>query len=405
MGKNIVVFSDGTGQEGGTDHNTNVYKLFNMIMDRSSSQVSFYDRGLGTGWRKATGNIGGRGFSKNVLQCYEFIFENYQVGDRIFLFGFSRGAATVRSLAGFIHYFGILPKSRGKLIDKAWKIYKKPKTREAKAESFVKMNHTMWAHVDFLGVWDTVAALGVPNSALDHALNFVVPHEFHDFKLSPSVLNAYHAMAIDDLRKTFHPVFFSPDLPEGGMTPTRDGKKRTLKQVWFMGMHTDVGGGYGANQASRALGGNAHKALSDIVLEWMMQNAVRHGLRIYRPGGSPIGECTPNPNGFMHDSRGRAWKKRIFPAKRRWWDKEEFGRAMVHQSVKERELSVHNEKPKEGERTLYKPWILDEEHAHQLEPWTHLEDWKNDREWLENADEGTVKALEGWCVPTRPSMS
>ncbi len=260
------------------------------------------------------------------------------------------------------------------------------------------MNHTMWAHVDFLGVWDTVAALGIPNSALDHVLNFVVPHEFHDFKLSPSVLNAYHAIAIDDLRKTFHPVFFRPDLP-------KDGKTRTLKQVWFMGMHTDVGGGYATDEASRALSENAHKALSDIVLEWMMQNAVRHGLRIYRPGGSPMGECTPNPNGFMHDSRGSAWKKRIFPAKRRWWDKEEFGRAMVHQSVKERELSVHNEKPKEGEGSLYKPWILDEKHAHQLEPWTHLEDWKNDLEWLEIADEETVKALEGWCVPTRPSMS
>ena len=74
---------------------------------------------------------------------------------------------------------------------------------------------------------------------------------------------------------------------------------------------------------------------------------------------------------------------------------------MVHQSVKERELSVHNEKPKPGERSLYKPWILDTQHAHQIEPWTHLEDWKNDPEWLKNTDERTVKALEGWCVPTR----
>lgn len=108
MGKNIVVFSDGTGQDGGTDHNTNVYKLFNLILDRSRRQISFYDRGLGTGWRKATGNIAGRGFSKNIIECYEFIFRNFEDDDRIFLFGFSRGAATVRSLAGFIHLFGIL---------------------------------------------------------------------------------------------------------------------------------------------------------------------------------------------------------------------------------------------------------------------------------------------------------
>ena len=121
--KNIVVFSDGTGQDGGQGHNTNVYKLFNLILDRSAEQISFYDKGLGTGWRKASGNILGRGFAKNVRECYEFIFQNYQRGDNIFLFGFSRGAATVRSLSGFIHNFGILPRSRIEHIKRAWKIY------------------------------------------------------------------------------------------------------------------------------------------------------------------------------------------------------------------------------------------------------------------------------------------
>ena len=91
MGKNIVVFSDGTGQAGGTGSNTNVYKTFNLILDRSPRQVSFYDQGLGTGFRKVTGNILGRGFSENIRECYEFIFENYRAGDQIFLFGFSRG--------------------------------------------------------------------------------------------------------------------------------------------------------------------------------------------------------------------------------------------------------------------------------------------------------------------------
>ena len=94
--KNIVIFSDGTGQEGGTDHNSNVYRLFNLISDRSSRQIAFYDKGIGTGWRKVTGNIAGRGFSKNVIQCYEFIFENFEHGDKIFLFGFSRCAPAQR---------------------------------------------------------------------------------------------------------------------------------------------------------------------------------------------------------------------------------------------------------------------------------------------------------------------
>ena len=119
-----MVFSDGTGQEGGEGHNTSVYKLFNTVLDRSQEQVAFYDRGLRTGWRKITGNAGGKGFSRNVKECYRFIFENFQAGDQIYLFGFSRGAATVRSLSSFIHLFGILPKSREELIDQAYKIYR-----------------------------------------------------------------------------------------------------------------------------------------------------------------------------------------------------------------------------------------------------------------------------------------
>ena len=97
MAKNIVVFSDGTGQEGGVGNNTNVYRTFNLILDRSPEQISFYDKGLGTGWRKVTGNVLGRGFGENVRACYDFIFENFQHDDEIFLFGFSRGAATLVS--------------------------------------------------------------------------------------------------------------------------------------------------------------------------------------------------------------------------------------------------------------------------------------------------------------------
>ena len=167
--KNIVVFSDGTGQEGGTDHNTNVYKLFNIILNRSPKQISFYDRGIGTGWKKITGNIAGRGFSDNVIDCYKFIFDNFEHGDKIYLFGFSRGAATVRSLTGFIHNFGILPKSREKLIKEAWKIYKikNDKKRKEAADLFISRNKTMWTEIEFLGVWDTVAALGLPNTKID----------------------------------------------------------------------------------------------------------------------------------------------------------------------------------------------------------------------------------------------
>ena len=153
MPKNIVVFSDGTGQEGGKGANTNIYKLFNIIEDRTSRQISFYDPGLGTGWRKLSGNVSGAGITKNILECYTFIFENFEAGDQIYLFGFSRGAATVRSLTSFIHYFGIIPKSRPELIKQAYKIYQceNESERKTKADEFVSKHHTMWARIKFLG--------------------------------------------------------------------------------------------------------------------------------------------------------------------------------------------------------------------------------------------------------------
>ena len=373
MPKNIVVFSDGTGQDGGTGDNTNVYRLFNLILDRSSRQISFYDRGLGTGWRKASGNIAGRGFSKNVIQCYEFIFQNFEHDDKIFLFGFSRGAATIRSLTGFIHLFGILPRSRSKLIKEAWKIYliRDADRRKEQAKDFVDLNHTMWTHVEFLGVWDTVAALGTPNRKINRVIDRIIPHGFHDFNLSESVIHACHALAIDDARKSFHPVLFEPNLTKG----------QTLRQIWFMGMHTDVGGGYPENE------------LSDIVLEWMLHHSVRHGLHIFKP--KKWSTCLPNPDGKMHDSRDKLWKRIIFKAKPREWDNSRYGRAVVHESVMLRTASIDNRK--DGG---YEPWILKEDP--EREPWTHLADWKRDPEFQDQDTQENLAALEGWCRPTRP---
>ncbi len=145
MTKNIVVFFDGTGQEGGKGTNTNVYRLYNMVHDRSPKQIAIYDRGLGTGLRRFSGNLAGRGISQNICECYRFIFENYEAGDKIYLFGFSRGATTVRSLSGLIHHFGILPKARPELIKQAYKIYKKANRaeRESAAKAFVGRHHTI----------------------------------------------------------------------------------------------------------------------------------------------------------------------------------------------------------------------------------------------------------------------
>lgn len=340
MPKNIVVFSDGTGQEGGIGNNTNVYKLFNIVEDRTENQMTFYDRGLGTGWRKITGNISGMGISQNIYECYKFIFENYLAGDNIFLFGFSRGATTVRSLSAFIHLFGILPKSRPELIKKAYKIYKISDSvkRKQQADDFVSRHHNQWTKIKFLGVWDTVDALGLPLKNLSVLVDWIpfFRHKYHNLILSESVEHARHALAIDDERLTFHPKIWEKEIKD----------YQTMKQVWFCGMHTDVGGGY------------KEQELSDIPLIWMIEEAKKAGLKIFSKHKVKI---KPEPDGFMHDSR-KGFPGFLFRRKTRSWNTETHGKLVIHQSALLRKLNKANtETPK------YKPWIFSLEH--EVETW------------------------------------
>ncbi len=335
MSKNIVIFSDGTGQEGGKGPNTNIYKLFNMLEDRTARQISFYDRGLGTGWRKISGLVGGGGISENIMECYTFIFENFEAGDRIYLFGFSRGAATVRSLSSFIHYFGILPKSRPELIKRAYNIYKinGESERKKKADDFIAAHHTMWTKIRFLGCFDTVAALGIPIMSLSVLFDKIpgFKHSFHNFTLSGSVENAYQALAIDDERETFHPILWDPEILPW----------QTVRQVWFCGMHTDVGGGYPIQE------------LSDIPLVWMKTMAINHGLFIYPEHTVSI---HGDVNGYMHNSRGKGWTK-LYRKKRRFWDNNRKDKPVIHNSVLQRRKNVNN-----GDNPPYKPWIVELEY-------------------------------------------
>jgi uncharacterized protein (DUF2235 family) len=332
MAKNIVIFSDGTGQEGGRGNNTNIYNLYNMIEDRTDKQVSFYDPGLGTGWRKISGSAGGAGISRNIKECYTFISDNFEAGDEIYLFGFSRGAATVRSLASMIHEFGILPKSRYDLIGYAYDTYsiRDKEKRESETKAFVKRHHTMWTRIKFLGCFDTVAALGIPYEPVDVILDKLpfLKHKFHNFKLSEAVENAYQALAIDDRRETFHPILWD----ETGLKDYQ-----TIQQVWFCGMHTDVGGGYKSFD------------LSDIPLLWMKNKAEEHGLRIHL-GHKVLIQF--NIDGEMHNSREGTFAK-FYPEKERFWDSTRTDKPIVHQSVLERTKNVNNE-----DEPPYDPWIL-----------------------------------------------
>lgn len=358
MSKNIVVLSDGTGQDGGSETNTNVYKLFNMAENRTPRQTCFYDPGVGSGrWGRLGGLAMGLGFGRNVMDCYRFIFEEFQAGDRIYLVGFSRGAATVRSLAYFIHLFGILPQGRDKLLRRAWSIYtiSDPVRRKKEAERFIEMNHTMWTKVHFLGCYDTVAALGAPVDWASRAIDRVpwFKHRFHDLRLSPSVVHAYHALALDDQRTTFHPLLWEPleDEPKRLAQGREPLACETLRQVWFAGMHTDVGGGYPSQE------------LSDIPLVWLTQMATDKGLLVY-PGHHV--RITENADGRMHDSRAGMFRK-LYRRKPRTWDQTRSDRPVVHASVLARKKNTRN-----LDEPLYACWLR--EPGPEVEPWTKYAD-------------------------------
>lgn len=292
--KNIVICSDGTGNTAIKGRGTNVFKMFEAVdiyghwTDRTlTPQIAFYDDGVGTERMKVLKAIGGAfgwGLSRNVKELYAHIARTYNPGDRIFLFGFSRGAFTVRTLAGFIATCGIVDRgpclTDAELRDKVAKAYSEYRRKyrtffgsrlrqpyEAeKAEEFRKshaVSHEEHApegkvEIEFIGVWDTVDAVGLPFDKLADWINdYVYPFKFTDLRLSPVVKKACHAIAIDDERHTFHPVMWD----ETGEAGDR------IEQVWFPGVHSNVGGGY------------PKQGMSLVALYWMMMKANEAKLR------------------------------------------------------------------------------------------------------------------------------
>jgi len=237
--------------------------------------------------------------------------------------------------------FGMLPKSRPELINKAWSIYRigNKKQREKKANEFVQRYHNMWCRVHFIGAWDTVAALGLPTEWISFLLDKIpfFKHSFHSLDLSESIRHARHALAIDDERRVFQPTIWNNELTK---------PDQTLKQVWFLGSHSDVGGGSG------------DQSLPDIALIWMISEAVKHGLWIY-PGNDVA--LSPDPNGKIFNSRG-SFFLRFYTKQLRSWNSEKLGKPTVHESVLLRTESRFKEEEKP-----YKSWILEQDHL--IEPW------------------------------------
>ncbi len=275
--RKLVVLCDGTWNSADSEHTTNVIKVRDALSDKNGKEVQkyIYDAGVGASgnWlRRCYEGATGAGLSKNIRDVYAGLMDEFNKGDQIYLFGFSRGAYTVRSLAGMIRNCGILkktsdPDETSALVKKAFKLYRSsdaadhPKGKNAKAfrEQYAVEDVSP---IHFIGVWDTVGALGNPiwsNSPLSRI------NKFHDTGLSSIVANAYQALSVDEKRLNFKACLW--DQPKS----VQDEGKQVLKQVWFAGVHADVGGGY------------ADTTYSDIPLKWMMENATACGLVFKTP--------------------------------------------------------------------------------------------------------------------------
>jgi hypothetical protein len=357
MPKNIVLLSDGTGNSAGQLLKTNVWRIYESLdLDDPNRQVACYDDGVGTSTFKPLALLGGAigvGLKRNVLRLYRFLCEHYDPGDRIYAFGFSRGAFTIRVLVGLIANEGIirtrptspaveaypagdataaaaeahasgtpdaLLRTEPQIFGQDLKRLARWAYRSYRAERFTQTgglvtvarrlrnaflhvierrhkrydpdkNHKLADNeITFLGLWDTVDAYGLPVDELTDGINkWLWPLSVPNHALSPKVRRACHVLAIDDERNTFHPVLWDEIDEPQDMAHVRDER---ISQVWFAGMHSNVGGGY------------ADDSLSCVSLRWIMdeaENVENPGLLFNRLRAMHIARA--DPFGRVYDSR------------------------------------------------------------------------------------------------------
>ena len=287
-----------------------MWRVFNMV-DRHTKQprqLTYYDDGVGTDdlrWLRLFGGAFGWGLSRNIRKAYAFLAMNYEPGDQIYLFGFSRGAFTVRSLAGVILSCGLLTRRallnaqghRDAMIKKIVRAYRTPSPahekwrewrlrRAAQLGGFGRDALRPNVPIHFIGAWDTVDAVGVPFDEIKHLEVLSVRilklrlWRFSNCELHQYVQQERHALALDDERRTFHPVLWRE---------TKNDAAR-LRQVWFAGAHSNVGGGYPKD------------GLAYVSLDWMMGEAEAAGLKFWDDARR---ECKrkADPHAKLYNSR------------------------------------------------------------------------------------------------------
>lgn len=329
MAKNIVVCLDGTNNQLRAADNTNVVRLLDALkLDTPADQVAYYDPGVGTfsssaAWTpparlasRYAGLMFGAGLRENLGQAYSFLTSTYQPGDRIFIFGFSRGAYNARALVGMLDVFGIFRCGSENLIPYAVSAYAKQQRRGHDDPDFFKglntyakthaVKRTGHAPVHFVGLWDTVKSAGTLTRQLQWPFTRQLPH----------AQTVRHAVAIDEIRRPFPPyLVYAPNPNHLRINTDQD-----LREVWFPGVHSDVGGMFSAGTR-----------LSDIPLKWMLDEAAAAGLQIRPRAYAQVSAQVEavDPTGPWH-TMPRAWSL-LGPGRRAVPEG-----ALIHASVAER---------------------------------------------------------------------
>jgi uncharacterized protein (DUF2235 family) len=320
MPKNIVVCCDGTANEF-AQNRTNVIKLYSALVHDTPEQVTFYHPGIGTmepfgslstitrWFTRVLGMAIGYGLENDIRDAYAFLIEKYEPGDRIYLFGFSRGAFTVRAVASLIHWYGLIRKGNEPLIPYAIRMLmaiqrsKSPNDVAAYfdlANEFLDTMACVKPTIHFVGVWDTVSSVGWVDNPLH------LPGEANN----PDIEIGRHAVSIDE-----HRAFFRSHLWVPPVDPAKARGPRDVKQVWFPGVHCDVGGGYEEQQSG----------ISKYALQWMLEEGKAAGLIVDAGkesdvlGLSPGSKYAPaRPDAVKHESLNGAWNIAEFIPKKHW---------------------------------------------------------------------------------------
>lgn len=357
MPKNIVICCDGTGNQYGSA-NSNVVKLY-WTLSAEEKQIAYYHPGVGTmgsrnalsavgkWWTRISGLAFGYGFSDNIADVYSFLMNEYEPGDQIFIFGFSRGAYTARALCGLLQMCGLLTPGNEPLIPYALRLYKSNDPCKFEIAAGFKSTFSIVCKPYFLGLWDTVSSVGWILDPV-HTKRGHLPYT----ATLPEVPVIRHAVSIDERR-----AFFRQNLTH---EPAAAGQN--VKQVWFAGVHSDVGGSYA----------EAESGLSKIALRWMLCEAESAGLKldplkIIDILGAKFPYVAPDPQGKLHKSLhgfwwlGEFWPKLFFypvvvagqPTKWKRGITLNLGRARtipngvhIHQSVLDRIHKVAKYRPK-----------------------------------------------------------